>query len=149
MAKTDIPTPPGTGLVGTLTPDQKEFLKQMWAEMFRLLDGNEASAPADLLAVPSASANAETASVKSKTSTTKKGWFGSKKEAAPAAADESASGVIALSEYSLTTEQLRAALWNNILGDHPGKQLRCVISLFFHRELLECRCEQRLTLWSV
>ncbi|KAF9354865.1 hypothetical protein BGX34_010776 [Mortierella sp. NVP85] len=119
MAKTDIPTPPGTGLVGSLTPDQKEFLKQMWAEMFRLLDGNEASAPADLLAVPSASANAETASVKSKTSTTKKGWFGSKKEAAPAAADESASGAITLAEYSLTTEQLRAALWNNILGDHP------------------------------
>ncbi|KAF9957611.1 hypothetical protein BGZ65_001957 [Modicella reniformis] len=71
MAKTDIPTPPGTGLVGKLIPEQKEFLKQMWAEIFRLIDASDSNAPvADLLAVPSAAA--ETASVKSKTSTIKK-----------------------------------------------------------------------------
>ncbi|KAG0222137.1 CRAL-TRIO domain-containing protein [Mortierella sp. GBAus27b] len=118
MAKTDIPTPPGTGLVGKLTPDQKEFLKQMWAELFQLLDSNGSGAAGDLLAVPGASANAETASVKSKTST-KKGWFGGGKAEKPAAAEEATSVRAVFNESGLTVEQLRAALWNNILGDHP------------------------------
>ncbi|KAF9565481.1 hypothetical protein EC968_004067 [Mortierella alpina] len=120
MAKGDIATPPGTGLVGKLTPDQKELLKQMWAEIFQIADSGVLDVPNDLLP-----ANAETASIKSKTSTAKKSWFGSTKSApaAAAAAAEVPTTRVNLADIGLSVEQLRPALWNNILGDHPDSLL--------------------------
>ncbi|KAF9282151.1 hypothetical protein BGZ68_006186 [Mortierella alpina] len=118
MAKGDIATPPGTGLVGKLTPDQKELLKQMWAEIFQIADSGVLDVPNDLLP-----ASAETASIKSKTSTAKKSWFGSTKSA-PAAADaEVPTTRVNLADIGLSVDQLRPALWNNILGDHPDSLL--------------------------
>ncbi|KAF9898886.1 hypothetical protein BX616_003485 [Lobosporangium transversale] len=38
MAKGDIATPPGTGYIGCLTPDQKVLLKQMWAQILQLTE---------------------------------------------------------------------------------------------------------------
>ncbi|KAF9946577.1 hypothetical protein BGZ70_003157, partial [Mortierella alpina] len=113
MAKGDIATPPGTGLVGKLTPEQKELLKQMWAEIFQIADSGVLDVPNDLLP-----ASVETASIKSKTSAAKKGWFGSTKSA-PAATAEVPTTRVNLADIGLSVDQLRPALWNNILGDHP------------------------------
>ncbi|KAF9189506.1 hypothetical protein BGZ51_009485 [Haplosporangium sp. Z 767] len=121
MAKGDIQTPPGTGLVGKLTPEQKELLKDMWAEIFQIADSSNLNVPNDLPPASGVTANAETASVKSKTSTAKKSWFGSTKSA-PAAA-EPAANRINIAEIGLSVDQLRPALWNNILGDHPDSLL--------------------------
>ncbi|KAG9322456.1 hypothetical protein KVV02_003182 [Mortierella alpina] len=120
MAKGDIATPPGTGLVGKLTPDQKELLKQMWAEIFQIADSGVLDVPNDLLPAGTA---AETASIKSKTSTAKKSWFGSTKSAPAAAAVEVPTTRVNLADIGLSVDQLRPALWNNILGDHPDSLL--------------------------
>ncbi|KAF9585733.1 hypothetical protein BGW38_000995 [Lunasporangiospora selenospora] len=109
MAKGDIQTPPGTGLVGKLLPEQNEFLKQMWAEVFRLMDNGEIDVLTEVVAA------ADTASVKSK-----KGWFGSSKSTPAAAA---ATTRVNLADIGLAVEDLRPALWNNILGDHPDSLL--------------------------
>lgn len=110
MAKGDIQTAPGTGLVGKLTPDQKVLLKQMWAEILHIADGNTGA----LETVPTAAAPAAGAD-KAK----KGGWFGGK------SADTTAVAVPAtkvnVAEIGIDVKQLRTALWNNILGDHPGK----------------------------
>ncbi|KAI1321474.1 hypothetical protein EDD11_005165 [Mortierella claussenii] len=129
MAQGDIATPPGTGLVGKLTDSQKELLKQMWAEIFLIADSGVINVPNELLPANGAAAPAaDTASVKSKTTTAKKSWFGSSKTASPAAAaaaadEPSASTRVNLKDIGLTIEQLRPALWNNILGDHPDSLL--------------------------
>ena len=117
----DIQTPPGTGHVGTMTPDQKELLKEMWSQIFSIADSGAITIPSDVLAATeTASAGSETASVKSKTAT-KKGWFGTSKAAPPAAAGEDTPSTrVNLADIGLSVEQLRPALWNNILGDHPG-----------------------------
>ncbi|KAF9361025.1 hypothetical protein BGX26_006347 [Mortierella sp. AD094] len=117
MAKGDIQTPPGTGHVGTLTPDQKELLKQMWAEIFRIQDSGSLDVPNELLA-PAAN---DAASVKSK-GTAKKSWFGSSKSA-PAAEEPTPSTRVNLADIGLSVESLRPALWNNVLGDHPDALL--------------------------
>ncbi|KAF9170547.1 hypothetical protein BGX21_008531 [Mortierella sp. AD011] len=115
MAKGDIQTPPGTGHVGSLTPDQKELLKQMWVEIFKIQDSGSLDLPTDLLAPPS-----DTASVKSK-GTVKKGWFGSSKSVP---ADEPAQTTrVNLADIGLDVATLRPALWNNVLGDHPDALL--------------------------
>ncbi|KAG0260021.1 hypothetical protein BG011_002191 [Mortierella polycephala] len=106
MAKGDIQTAPGTGLVGKLTPDQKEFLKEMWAEIFQISDSSNLNVSND---ASSAAANSETASVKSKTSTAKKGWFGTAKSAPVAA--EPASARINIAEIGLPVDQLPRK-WN-------------------------------------
>ncbi|KAF9179916.1 hypothetical protein BGZ49_005088, partial [Haplosporangium sp. Z 27] len=114
MAKGDIQTAPGTGHVGTLTPDQKELLKQMWAEIFRIQDG---SSDVNESQSQSLSPPADNASIKSK-GTVKKGWFGSK--SSPAAEAEPAPVTrVNVAEIGLDVEKLRSALWNNVLGDHP------------------------------
>ncbi|KAG0280778.1 hypothetical protein BGZ95_008683 [Linnemannia exigua] len=129
MAKGDIQTPPGTGHVGTMTPDQKELLKEMWAQIFSIADSNNtatnSSDAASIAKEETASAGSETASVKSKTTTTKKsgGWFGTSKTAPPAAEETPASTKVSLADIGLSVEQLRPALWNNILGDHPDSLL--------------------------
>ncbi|KAF9428215.1 hypothetical protein BGZ94_003075 [Podila epigama] len=124
MAK-DIPTPPGTGLVGKLTPDQKELLKQMWAEIFRIADSGVDSSPDGQPAtVATTTTTSDAASVKSKTATVKKsGWFGSSKSAAPAPAADAPSTRVNLADIGLAVDQLRPALWNNVLGDHPDSLL--------------------------
>ncbi|KAG0017543.1 hypothetical protein BGZ81_010700 [Podila clonocystis] len=118
MAKTDIPTPPGTGLVGKLLPEQKELLKQMWAEIFQIADSGVASTTAEASTPPAS----ETSSIKSKTATVKKsGWFGSSKSTPPPV--EAGTTRVNLADIGLSVEQLRPALWNNILGDHPDSLL--------------------------
>ncbi|KAG0380299.1 hypothetical protein BGX24_009105 [Mortierella sp. AD032] len=131
MAKGDIQTPPGTGHVGTMTPDQKVLLKEMWAQIFSIADSNNNAATlsngsdtASIAKEETASAGSETASVKSKTATTKKsgGWFGTSKTAPPAE-ETPVSTKVSLADIGLSVEQLRPALWNNILGDHPDSLL--------------------------
>ncbi|KAF8918009.1 hypothetical protein BGZ58_004966, partial [Dissophora ornata] len=60
-------------------------------------------------------------SVTSKTTTAKKSWFGSSK--ATPAADSNATTRVNLADIGLSVDQLRPALWNNILGDHPDSLL--------------------------
>ncbi|KAF9920256.1 hypothetical protein FBU30_009959 [Linnemannia zychae] len=125
----DIQTPPGTGHVGTMTPDQKELLKEMWAQLFSIADSgtvpaDEATAITAAIAAENASAGSETASVKSKTATTKKSWFGTTKSTSTTPATEDPPALrVSLSEIGLSVDQLRPALWNNILGDHPDSLL--------------------------
>lgn len=143
-------TPPGTGHVGTMTPDQKALLKEMWSQILSIADSNNNNIPADVLAAntiatETASAASETASVKSKTATTKKSWFGTSK-AAPAPAADSADDApltrVNLADIGLSVEQLRPALWNNILGDHPGIHgavfFVCLVSLLLSIEMRLC-----------
>jgi hypothetical protein len=111
-----------------MTPDQKVLLKEMWAQIFSIADSGNLNVPADVLAASTiatetASAASETASVKSKTATVKKSWFGSSKAAPSPAADSVDDAPLTrvnLADIGLSVEQLRPALWNNILGDHPG-----------------------------
>jgi hypothetical protein len=108
MAKGDIQTAPGTGLVGKLTPDQKVLLKQMWAELLHIADGNTGA----LETVPTAAAAPAAAAKKG-------GWFGGK--AAETTAVAVPATKVNVGEIGIDVKQLRTALWNNILGDHPGK----------------------------
>ncbi|KAF9580817.1 hypothetical protein BGW38_002388 [Lunasporangiospora selenospora] len=157
MPKTDLPTPPGTGLVGKLTLDQKEYLKQMWAEIFHIMDASENNNSRQSFGTPvppstaefapplpgsstasSISSTGDSNSIKSKTATAatatvKKGWFGTSKGSSgpgssgaadvPESTGVSALPRVNLADIGLTPEQLRPALWNNILGDHPDSLL--------------------------
>lgn len=109
MAKGDIQTAPGTGLVGKLTPDQKVLLKQMWAELLHIADGNTGA----LETVPTAAVPAGADKAK------KGGWFGGKSAETTAVAVPATK--VNVAEIGIDIKQLRTALWNNILGDHPGK----------------------------
>jgi len=134
----DIQTPPGTGHAGTMTPDQKVLLKEMWAQIFSIADSDASSVSNDALASAAANeAGSETASVKSKTAT-KKGWFGTTKSVPVPAADETPLSRANLADIGLSVEQLRPALWNNILGDHPGTEHFSVIFFAISGELLFC-----------
>ncbi|KAF9155257.1 hypothetical protein DFQ26_009788, partial [Actinomortierella ambigua] len=77
MAKGDIPTPPGTGTVGKLTPDQKVLLREMWSQIFDMADHGTVNLPA----TPSAETDSIASSSKQEPEKKKKsgGWFGTYK----------------------------------------------------------------------
>ncbi|KAF9969458.1 hypothetical protein BGZ73_008190 [Actinomortierella ambigua] len=125
MAKGDIPTPPGTGTVGKLTPEQKTYLREMWSQMLDMADNGTVNLPA----TPSAETDSIASSKQDQPEKKKKsgGWFGtSKSSASPAPSSPSSSSAgdsetvrVNLADIGLPADQLRPALWNNVLGDHP------------------------------
>ncbi|KAF9099035.1 hypothetical protein BGX27_000670 [Mortierella sp. AM989] len=132
MAKTDISTPAGTGRLDSLTPDQKEFLKQMWAEIFLITDSGEAafSTLSVGLLTPASSTNNSVngfdgTSIQSKSSTGKKSWFSSSKPSSStqhqhhASSDDTPSNRLGFAEIGIPADKVRDALWSDILGDHP------------------------------
>ncbi|KAF9349835.1 hypothetical protein BGX34_001574 [Mortierella sp. NVP85] len=129
MAKGDILTPPGTGHVGTLTPDQKKTLKEVWSIIFSIADSGEAVLPATI--IEEAEKDAKSAQG-SKSSTVqaaaKAGWFSGNK-AAKAEADAKAAGhapgmaKVSLEDLGLSVDKLRPMLWDNAMGDHPDALL--------------------------
>ncbi|KAG0013181.1 hypothetical protein BGZ80_011244 [Entomortierella chlamydospora] len=135
MAKTDILTPPGTGRHDSLTPEQKEFLKQMWAEYFQITDSGETNRSDGLLTPSSSTINsigADDSSINSKVSTGKRSWFGSSKSSKSSnnnisnhkrLSDDLSSTHLSLAQIGLLSDQIRLAFWNNILGDHPDSLL--------------------------
>ncbi|KAF8985390.1 hypothetical protein BGZ46_004502 [Entomortierella lignicola] len=122
MAKTDIPTPSGTGHLDSMTPEQKEILKQMWAEYFQIVDSGEAC-----YSVSSSSVSVFERSGKSKVITGKKSWFGGSKSSKVANSstsrldllDDNSSRYLSLSEIGLHADQVRPTFWGCALGDHP------------------------------
>ncbi|KAF9400545.1 hypothetical protein BGX21_004057 [Mortierella sp. AD011] len=135
MAKTDILTPPGTGRHDSLTPEQKEFLKQMWAEYFHITDSGEANRSDGLLTPSSSTINsigADDSSINSKVSTGKRSWFGTSKSSKSSnnnisnhkrLSDDLSSTHLSLAQIGLLPDQIRLAFWSNILGDHPDSLL--------------------------
>ncbi|KAF9347833.1 hypothetical protein BGX26_000713 [Mortierella sp. AD094] len=135
MAKTDIPTPPGTGRHDSLTPEQKDLLKQMWTEYFQITDSGEANRSDGLLTPSSSTINsvgADDNSIRSRASTGKKGWFGPPKSTKVSnsninnhkgSSDDAPSARLSLAQIGLLPDQVRLAFWNNILGDHPDSLL--------------------------
>ncbi|KAI1321480.1 hypothetical protein EDD11_005171 [Mortierella claussenii] len=106
-------TPKGTGHVGTLTSDQAKTLKKFWAAIYEIQEKGTVvitPEPAPVSAAPPAPVAASTG--------WGGGWFGSA-AAAPAEPIVESPVTITLSEIGLDAAELRTALWNNVLGDHP------------------------------
>ncbi|KAG0256551.1 hypothetical protein BG011_004441 [Mortierella polycephala] len=125
MAKGDIITPPGTGHVNTLTPDQKKTLKEVWSIIFSIADSGEAVVPSEMMqAIQSEAKSTAGAQTATAQAATKAGWFSSNKSA-KAEADAQAAGhgdgmaKISLEDLGMSVEKLRPVLWDNVMGDHP------------------------------
>jgi len=129
LAKGDILTAPGTGYIGCLTSDQKQSLKEVWSIIFDIADTGDAVVPATMMhevekeAKTGAGANSTTTQAAAKA-----GWFAGNKSA-KAEADAKAAGYgagmakISLSDLGMSVDKLRPILWDNAMGDHPGKFL--------------------------
>ncbi|KAF9426684.1 hypothetical protein BGZ76_002648 [Entomortierella beljakovae] len=128
MAKTDTTTPPGTGYVETLTPEQKECLKRMWAEYFRYVDSGEVNQLGQEIqsSLILSSIDSDTSSTKSKGSIGKKGWFGSNKSSRQQQQEKSQNDIsskVCVPDIGIACEKIRPALWGAILGDNPDSLL--------------------------
>ncbi|KAG0198855.1 hypothetical protein BGX28_007768 [Mortierella sp. GBA30] len=125
MAKGDIPTPPGTGHIYTLTSDQKKTLKEVWSIIFSIADSGEAVVPSELMHEVQKEAMSSSASPSATMqAASKAGWFSGNKSA-KAEADARAAGYgngmakISLADLGLSVDKLRPILWDNVMGDHP------------------------------
>ncbi|KAF9556983.1 hypothetical protein EC968_007863 [Mortierella alpina] len=125
MAKGDIPTPPGTGHINSLTADQKKTLKEVWSIIFSVADSGEAVLPATMMYEIQQEATLDPASQSATVqAAAKAGWFSGNK-AAKAEADARAAGhdngmaKVSLADIGLSVDKLRPLLWDNIMGDHP------------------------------
>ncbi|KAF9928131.1 hypothetical protein BGZ67_007122 [Mortierella alpina] len=99
-------TPPGTGYVGCLTPEQKQCLKDVWAAVLTFLVANES-----------------TPDPRKPKEQSKKDRAGASKRA-PEMTFCQYDPVAELvpknrGDYGLYGVALREALWSNALGDHP------------------------------
>ncbi|KAG0332315.1 hypothetical protein BG004_001303 [Podila humilis] len=129
LAKGDILTAPGTGHIGTLTPDQKKTLKEVWSIIFSIADSGEAILPTEMMNEVQKEATTGNG-VQSTTvqAAAKAGWFSNNK-AAKAEEDAKAAGYgagmakVNLSDLGLSVDQLRPILWDNAMGDHPDSLL--------------------------
>ncbi|KAF9912333.1 hypothetical protein BX616_010332 [Lobosporangium transversale] len=129
LAKGETMTPPGTGYINCLTPEQKKALKEVWSIIFSIADSGEAAVPVEM--VREAEQEAQTSSG-SQTATTqaaaKAGWFSGNK-AAKAEQDAKAAGYgsgmakVTLADLGLSVDKLRPILWDNAMGDHPDSLL--------------------------
>ncbi|KAF8923572.1 hypothetical protein EDD21DRAFT_419858 [Dissophora ornata] len=108
-------SPPGTGHVGTLTPDQTKALKKLWAALFEIQQKGTITVVSEPIPVTAAAAPAVPVAAAGWGS----GWFGAATPAAPVEPVVEPPLVISLSEIGLTAEDVRSALWNNVLGDNP------------------------------
>ncbi|KAG0207660.1 hypothetical protein BGX28_001178 [Mortierella sp. GBA30] len=106
-------SPPGTGYVGCLTPDQSQALKKLWSALFEIQEnGTVTIIPESVPAVPTP-APAPAASGWGS------GWFGSATPAVPAQPVVEPPVTVTLEEIGLTAQEVRTALWNNVLADNP------------------------------
>ncbi|KAG0308253.1 hypothetical protein BGZ98_008513 [Dissophora globulifera] len=110
-------SPPGTGHVGTLTPEQSAALKKLWAALIELQEKGVVTVvpeptPVALVPQPVAASTGWGG-----------GWFGSSTPAAPAEPVVEAPVVLTLSELGLTAEEVNSSLWKNVLGGHPDTLL--------------------------
>lgn len=127
LVKGDIPTPPGTGHIGSLTEDQKQILKDVWATIFYIADSGEAIVPADLMnEVQKEATSGNAAKSATVQAAAKAGWFSGNKaakaqEEAKAAGFGSDMAKISLADLGLSVDKLRPILWDNVMGDHPGR----------------------------
>ncbi|KAG0352619.1 CRAL-TRIO domain-containing protein [Gamsiella multidivaricata] len=129
MAKGDIPTPPGTGYTGCLTPEQKKTLKEVWSIIFTIADSGEAVVSTDMMREvekeAKSGAGAQSATVQA---AAKAGWFSSNKSA-KAESDAKTAGYsagmakVSLADLGLSVDKLRPILWDNVMGDHPDALL--------------------------
>ncbi|KAF9911830.1 hypothetical protein EC991_002133 [Linnemannia zychae] len=125
MAKGDIMTPPGTGYIDSLTPEQTAILKEVWSIIFHIADTGEAIVPAQMMR----DVEKEALSGKNSQATTvqaaaKAGWFTGNKstqaeEAARAEGHGAGMAKISLEDLGLSVDKLRPILWDNVMGDHP------------------------------
>ncbi|KAG9320342.1 hypothetical protein KVV02_000099 [Mortierella alpina] len=125
MAKGEIPTPPGTGHIYTLTTDQKKILKEVWSTILAIADSGEAVLPADMMneiqREATSASGPQSATVQA---AAKAGWFSGDK-AAKAEAEARVAGhgegmaKISLEDIGLSVDKLRPILWDNVMGDHP------------------------------
>ncbi|KAG0356708.1 CRAL-TRIO domain-containing protein [Gamsiella multidivaricata] len=106
-------SPPGTGHVGTLTPDQLEALQKLWSAIYEIQEKGTVTIIPD--PAPVAPAPAPVAA----STGWGGGWFGAAAPAAPVEPVIEPPTTITLSELGLTAEDVRSSLWKNALGDHP------------------------------
>ncbi|KAF9580816.1 hypothetical protein BGW38_002387 [Lunasporangiospora selenospora] len=125
LAKGDLLTPPGTGHVGSLTPDQKAKLKEIWSIIFSIADSGEAVVPSEFVKEAEKEATSSTgAQSATAQAAAKAGWF-SRGKSAKAEEDAKAAGYgsgmskISLADLGLSVDKLRPLLWDNAMGDHP------------------------------
>ncbi|GJJ67669.1 hypothetical protein EMPS_00015 [Entomortierella parvispora] len=103
----------GTGHVGTLTAKQSATLKNLWSALYEIQEKGTVTIIPEPAPVPETPAPAPAASGWGG------GWFGSSTPATPVEPVVEPPLTITLEEIGLTPEQLRTALWNNVLGDNP------------------------------
>ncbi|GJJ67673.1 hypothetical protein EMPS_00019 [Entomortierella parvispora] len=128
MAKGDILTPPGTGYIDCLTPDQKKSLKEVWSIVFSIADSGEAVVPKDMMLEVEKEAKSSGAQSATVAAAAKAGWFSGNKSAkaeeeAKAAGYGAGMAKISLADLGLSVEKLRPILWDNAMGDHPDSLL--------------------------
>ncbi|KAF9142761.1 hypothetical protein BG015_000673 [Linnemannia schmuckeri] len=129
MAKGDIMTPPGTGYIDNLTPDQIASLKEVWSIIFHIADSGEAVVPAEMMReVEKEALSGKGAQTPTVQAAAKAGWFSGNKsiqaeEAAKAEGHGSGMAKISLEDLGLSVDKLRPILWDNVMGDHPDALL--------------------------
>jgi len=104
----------GTGHVGTLTAKQSATLKSLWSALYEIQEEGTITIVPELALVPETPVAPTPVA-----SGWGGGWFGSSTPAAPVEPVVEPPLTITLEEIGLTSEQLRTALWNNVLGDNP------------------------------
>ncbi|KAK3837841.1 MAG: CRAL-TRIO domain-containing protein [Linnemannia elongata] len=125
MAKGDIMTPPGTGYIDNLTPDQTAVLKEVWSIIFHIADSGEAVVPSDMMReVEKEALSGKGAQTPTVQAAAKAGWFSGNKsvqaeEAAKAEGHGQGMAKISLEDLGLSVDKLRPILWDNVMGDHP------------------------------
>ncbi|KAG0056056.1 hypothetical protein BGZ83_006493 [Gryganskiella cystojenkinii] len=103
----------GTGHAGTLTAKQSTTLKELWNAIYDIQEKGTVTIVPEPAPIPETPAPAPVASGWGG------GWFGSSAPAAPTEPVIEPPLTLTLEEIGLTAEQLRTALWNNVLGDSP------------------------------
>ncbi|KAF9132569.1 hypothetical protein BGW39_011834 [Mortierella sp. 14UC] len=129
MAKGDIMTPPGTGYIDSLTPEQTAALKEVWSIIFHIADTGEAIVPAHMIRdVEKEALSGKNPQATTVQDATKAGWFSGNKsaqaeEAARAEGHGTGMAKISLEDLGLSVDKLRPILWDNVMGDHPDALL--------------------------
>ncbi|KAG0304054.1 hypothetical protein BGZ97_001644 [Linnemannia gamsii] len=122
-------TPPGTGYIDSLTPDQTAVLKEVWSIIFHIADSGEAIVPADMMReVEKEALSGQGAQTPTVQAAAKAGWFSGNKsvqaeEAAKAEGYGTGMAKISLEDLGLSVDKLRPILWDNVMGDHPDALL--------------------------
>ncbi|KAG0331919.1 hypothetical protein BG004_001456 [Podila humilis] len=120
MSMTAKNSPEGTGQVGTLNEEQIAALKKLWAAIYEIQEKGTVTVVAE--PAPVAEITPEPVVPVAASTGWGGGWFGSAAATTPAAPVEPVVEppvTLTLEELGLTGEDLHAALWNNVMCDHP------------------------------